>query len=553
MSSWKRRISAAATIALVAGVVSLSASISPASAGTAVNTNACQNSATGTFTDVAITTNGASAPNPATLGAGTITTTGTSYDAFFDAAVLVAGYNLGLLVVGPNPIPGTLEATINASNTAEGSLTTAPIALVGNTTITDPDGTPGTGDESATDLAISVPIPDSVWTPTGGDIEISDGGAVIIASVAGGLINVTFTCSVGTSTPAGCVLDALVDCTGFDPAAASAFDTVTVIAPPAPPVCSNGAMSVGLGQSAVLDLNTLCSDQNSDLDPTTYAISTPATAGNASVDATGLATYDSVTNPGGADSFGFTVNDVAGLGPSVEATVTVSVLANSCDATAAACSLTQIVTFTVNGAPMTLTQADQFIALSDITLNGQPQIASGTLNDVVVLNQRGSAAGWTVSAYSTDYGIAGLAPTADFDGPGPAPAVYACSADALVLSGGAIGAPDRNCITGNNMGYSNTASVIHDQIPGDVAAVTVGPASAADAATWLATLAGGSNVGGMAGYTGNPAIGGPQSEICSAALNVSGGTFACDSQLWLGVPASAGAGLYNGAIILTLT
>ena len=83
--------------------------------------------------------------------------------------------------------------------------------------------------------------------------------------------------------------------------------------------------------------------------------------------------------------------------------------------------------------------------------------------------------------------------------------------------------------------------------------MTAGAASAADAATWLATLSGGSNAAGMAGYTGNPGVGGAQSEICSAADNVSGGTFGCDADLWLGVPASAGAGFYNGAIILTLS
>ena len=56
----------------------------------------------------------------------------------------------------------------------------------------------------------------------------------------------------------------------------------------------------------------------------------------------------------------------------------------------------------------------------------------------------------------------------------PAPAVPACSTDAVLLSGGAAGAPDRNCISGNNMGYGPYAVIDHTQIPGDVATVTPG-------------------------------------------------------------------------------
>lgn len=557
MKSMKRRISVVSIFALVAGVLALAATISPASAGTAVNTNACQNSATGTFTDVAITTDGVGAPNPATLGAGDVTLSGTNYAAFFDAAVLVAGYNLGLLTVGVNNIPGELTYTINASNTTQGSQTVGPIALVGQTTITDPDGTPGTGDETGTDLAVSVPVGDTIWTPSGGDIDFSDGGALITAQVAGGLISVAFTCSVGTSTPAGCVTDPNTDCTGFAAAAATPFDSVTVIAPPAPPVCGNGSASVGGGQSVVIDAVGLCTDQNSDIDVTSGAVVAPPAGGSVAIDAAGQATYTNTDAGIGTDSFTFTFSDLGGNGPSNVATVTISVLGNLCDATAGPCSLTQVVTFNVIGATLTMEQTGQFLALSDITLNGQPQVATGSLNDITILNARGDAAAWTVSAYSTDYGTPG-APTVDFDGPGPLPAVYDCSDDSGLLGG--AGAADRLCITGNNMGWAPTAGVLHDVIPGDVAAVNPGPASAADAAAWLAELVsvgvvndptGGLGQGGLVGYTGG--AGAPGSELCTAPINQSGGTFGCDADLFLGVPASAGAGAYNGAIILTLS
>ncbi len=647
MNSLKRRISVVAALALVAGVLALGAATTPVSAASSTNTNSCSNNATGTFTDIPITLTGEATPDPATLGVDTVTLSGpgdidpatglpfaqATYGAFFPAAVLVAGYNLGFLVEGVNVIPADANVTLEASNSTEGSQTVGPIATTGTTTITDPDGTPGTGDETATDLSVIIPLPDTTWTPAaGGPMEFRDGGATITALVAGGLISVTFNCRGAgtTSTPAGCVADPATDCTGFTPDPRPAgtgipFETITVIAPPAPPVCSNGSLTVGLNQSATIDLNTLCSDQNGDLDPTSYTLVTPAGNGLVTIDAAGIATYDSTTDPGAAgDSFQFTVSDLGGNGPSNVATVQVTVLANTCDATSAPCSLSQVVLFNVAGTTMTFTQANDFcdttgevngfdpvtghpivlpgalgcqnvglagFPLGAIVLDGNPQVATGSLNDLTVTNARGTAAGWTVTAYSTDYGNA-LSPVLDFDGPGPAPEVPVCSVDAVALAAAAgapagTGEPDRNCISGNNMGYAPYAEIDHVQIPGDVATVTSGAASAADAAAWLVELScagqdieagyltdpdpavwdgatdtttgvltcfnGGTNGDGLVGYTGNPAVGAPQSLICSAATDVSGGTFGCDADLWLGVPASAGAGTYAGSIILTLT
>jgi len=220
-----------AVAALTAALVGFGAS--PASAGTQVTTNSCQNSATGTFTDLDITHTGAPTPNPATLGLDQLTLSGASVSAFFPAAVLIAGYNLGLLNVGVNDIPGTMDVTILASNTTEGSQTLAGIAISGQTTIGDPDGTKGTGDETATDLSVTATIPSSTWTPTGGDVAFSDGGSITVASVFNGLIKVKFTCLPGTSTPAGCVTNAAVDCTGRAASPATPFDTVVVNSAPA--------------------------------------------------------------------------------------------------------------------------------------------------------------------------------------------------------------------------------------------------------------------------------------------------------------------------------
>ena len=150
-------------------------------------------------------------------------------------------------------------------------------------------------------------------------------------------------------------------------------------------------------------------------------------------------------------------------------------------------------------------------------------MATGSLNDVTVLNARGDAAGWTVSAYATDFGTPG-GPTFDADGPGPAPAVYSCGGfSGSALAGVAPNAPDRLCIPGDNLGWAPSASVAHAVIPGDVAAVTAGPASATDATAWLAELIATGNADGIGGYEGNPALGGLNtSELCAAAANVSG-------------------------------
>ncbi len=350
------------------------------------------------------------------------------------------------------------------------------------------------------------------------------------------------------------------------PGATNDAEFASAIFPIAPeaPVCTNQSVDVGLGATVVIDLNNFCTDGNFDLDPTTFVatlaagcagpcgtlIETPA--------GSGIFEYTSVTDPGGSDSFVYNVNDLALQGPSVDATITINVLASACDATSGACSLTQIVDFTITGQQLTFEQTDQFVSLADPTnpdgldgipgnaddgellLSGQPKTVEGSLNDITVTNARGDAAGWTVTAYSTDYGTPGgptvATPTGD---------VYSCSAGTAAGLGGPSAA-DRLCIPGTNT---------HNVIPGDVAAVTPGPASAANGAAWLASLIAGGLVESTDGLpswdtAGNNTL---QAELCTAADSVSGGTFGCDADLWLGVPASAGAGDYTGSIILTLT
>jgi hypothetical protein len=171
-------------------------------------TNACRNSVVGTNWDqVDVSMNGTAAPAGNTLKltnlAGSMAVPGT---------VFVAGYNLGLLTAGPNSIPATVHSIIDAAGTSEGSQSTSDSNTTISTTITDPNGTPGDGDESATPGTANVSYADQTWTPSAPGVigfhEHDDqaitgatgGGIIAIAHIAagGGTLNVQFHCTSGT-------------------------------------------------------------------------------------------------------------------------------------------------------------------------------------------------------------------------------------------------------------------------------------------------------------------------------------------------------------------
>ncbi len=575
MTTRRRRLGAATAIALLGGSLATLLPAGVAHAGIQATTNACFSNATATYSDLVWTMSGTATPSPATLGSGNVTLGSSTIQVDIPATLLVAGYNLGLLSLGTNNIPTTVYAARQATNA---STTSAAQTQVGanvvqvdsftatvTTTITDPDGTPGTGDESATPLAVNQPLPDMVVTPTGGQVTFAqappgtlpqipagiaaagpvqpNGSLFATASVAGGLVRANFDCFPGTTIidpPGG------TSGTTYTPATPVPFETVNIIAPPTEPVCSNESVSVGVGQSTTIDLTNNCTDVNvpPDAASTDFAVSalTPAPPAGGDLVATatpGVYTYTAPAADPGPVTFTFTLTDSTGL-VSAAATVTITVLANQCDATSAQCSLTEIVVQPVVGTTMTMDKVPGMVMMSAVVLNGDSQVSSGSLQDITVTNARGTAAGWTVSGYVTDLGAPG-APTIS---PLPGVTIAACSA------AGSLGLqpnPDRLCIPGDNMGWSPTAAIAHQVIPGDVAAVNPGTATAADAATWLAQLR-----DGVA--TNDNGIGGLQeaNTLCTAPVNQAGGTFRCDAALWLGVPASAGAGNYTGGLVLTL-
>ena len=159
---------------------------------------------------------------------------------------------------------------------------------------------------------------------------------------------------------------------------------------------------------------------------------------------------------------------------------------------------------------MTMHQAGQFVTLAGVTLNGEYKLTNGAIQPITVTNARGTAAGWSVTGAVTDFKVNATDPT--------------CSGgDAFEY---------RLCIPANNLAWGPSAGIVHTVIPGDVAAVTAG-ATGDLAHPWTSPL----NTSGT---------------LCSSAANVSGGTFLCNANLSLGVPASAGAGHYTANLTLTL-
>jgi hypothetical protein len=589
-STTRRRGAVAAIAGLLAGVVAIGTATGAVQAapGTLATMNTCQNNANGNWADIQWTLSGTAAPNPQTLGSGDVTLSGATIVGEIPAAILVAGYNLGVLTTGANAIPTKIWVARSATNVDVGGgvkgtatrvdLLDLPTQLF--TTITDPDGVPGgTGpggaDETATPISVSQPLPNWTVTPLGGNVNFSQstpgaigplpigtGGANVAtvgsiftqSVVAGGLIKVNFDCQPGTTTLA---VPPATQNTPVPAASISAFEVGEVVAPPTAPTCTNETVSVGVGQTASVDLRDNCEDVNEAQgggSPFTFNLG-PVSAGTLDPTATaGVYTYTApATDPGAPVVITFTATDTTGLTSAAGSTISATVLANQCDATAESCDLTQIVAQPVVGTTMSMSKVPGAIVMSPVVLNGSEQVSTGALNTITVTNARGTAAAWSVTAYVTDLGAAGartfeplpgvVVPLCSLAGAGPFAAnpAFAATIDS-----------DRLCIPGDNLGWTPAAAVAHNDIPGDVAAVTPGAASAASPAAWLAALV-------AAGNTADPAqgvdgLGGllGAKTLCSAPVNQSGGTFTCNASLYLGVPASAGAGTYTGGLVLTL-
>jgi Bacterial Ig domain len=475
-----------------------------------------------------------------------VTLSNTSLTASFSAALFVAGYRLFLLSNGVNSVSATLTANVLASNTLEGTYTES-LATSVQVTIIDPTPTNrSSGDESALPLDVTLPLQNSVWTPTGGSISFTQ-GTFIVDALIGGTLPVTLGPCNPTTGLTGCDGTG-ANCTGYTPDPnPDPFESTTVNAPPTAPTCSNESVIVGAGQSVNINLADNCSDVNGNLDPNTFSVSALLpNVGTLTPNGGGSYTYNApATDPGSPVTFTFTVADTGGL-VSAAATVSIQVLANSCDATTGSCSLTEIIVQPVIGTTMTLDKADGVVMMTPVVLNGDAQVSTGAIQPLTITNARGTSAGWTVTGYATDIGTAG-SPTIE---PLPGVVIPFCDrSNPGANTGNYTGTSyDRRCIPGDNLAWGPSSQIVHDIIAGDVAQVFSGPAQATSAADWRAQLvaAGRAGVNGLGGLL-------EQNVLCSSPADHSGGTYQCDAALYLGVPATAAAGTYTGGIVLTLT
>jgi hypothetical protein len=323
--------------------------------------------------------------------------------------------------------------------------------------------------------------------------------------------------------------------------------------------------SGGVGQATTIDLTNACSDVNEGQAGGSPFTFTPGAVSSGTLvpGAANQFTYTApAVDPGAPVVISFTATDVTGL-TSAPATITITVLADQCAATSASCNLQEIVVQPVVGTTMTMDKVKGLVVMSAVALNGKPQVSTGAVNAITVTNARGTAAGWSVTAYVTDLGVPGspsvLVPTVGVTVPlcsnaGAGPFIANPALAATIAS-------DRLCIPGDNLGWTPAAAISHSPIPGDVAQVAPGTASATatltqtDAQVWLAALIAAGNAKDPAvGVDGLGSLGGADGgkTLCSAPVNHSGGTFICTASLYLGVPASAAAGNYTGGLVITL-
>jgi hypothetical protein len=82
-----------------------------------------------------------------------------------------------------------VRTVIEGTNTAQGQQTAGPANFSVTTTISDPDTTPGTGDEIATDATGTAAYPNMSWTAgSGGVSEFREDTITGLAANVGGLV-----------------------------------------------------------------------------------------------------------------------------------------------------------------------------------------------------------------------------------------------------------------------------------------------------------------------------------------------------------------------------
>lgn len=653
MRTHKRRWSVIGALALVLSTLAIGVATAPfASADTSQN-NACLG-VTGTFSTFPVPITGAATANPgttnpgsATLGVDTITLSGTSVTIGVDSTLIGAGVTTGLVsaadsladigsvkndgtpdsnagVDAVTSTVGSIKLKVTGSNTTEGSQTTqntAPVALTfyvtadsagGSVVVysaisTPPSTTPDptrTGTVLVGALLVSVPLADTVWTPSGGTVDFTEtqvtpstttaasltpadksAAPLILGPKINGTINVPFNCWPGTAS---------VDGLTYTPGASSSIASESVVAPPTAPSCAS-PQAASVGASQTVTVTPSCTDVNGNYtqDSTSIqlvGVNGGATSGTVVVQPDGSIDYSNTNPLSASDTVQYTATDDTALTSTI-VTVNITILGNSCtvpggflggasapgpssipggpfSALGTSCQLSQVLIVPVVPASLSMSETalggpgnpdfahvvlggvldnTGSCAAGPLTLDGQPHVVCGALNSVTVVNARGTDAKWDLTGQVSDFIDQTRGPS------------DTCSGATRNID---QTPKDNHCIPGGNLGWVPVASIADDAVPGDTAAVHAGAVIFAPGALPGTTtpqtpalfppdlIAPRSNVNAVT--VPSPGLHDGPMELCSSFVNQSGGTFVCNAGLLLAVPGSAAAGTYTATLTLTL-
>lgn len=229
----------------IAGLTALAALAFAAPAAAAPFPTACKNTVNGNNSQIEVTRLDGVAPASVAAGAA-LTVTGINGVVKVPGSVLQSGYNLGLIKNG-DKVTGTIKLVVEGTNTAQDRQTTPEIPYELTVVITDPDGVPQSGDETASDVEVPFAAPDMNWTagPTSETIEFRVPEVTPISPTNGGML---LTATLPPPSPGGSGLTVRFGCnpgtvTGSNPGTASyvaasasfARSTVTGGTAPTPP------------------------------------------------------------------------------------------------------------------------------------------------------------------------------------------------------------------------------------------------------------------------------------------------------------------------------
>jgi hypothetical protein len=308
----------------------------------------------------------------------------------------IPSYTLTIVLTGL----GTESGTCTATTTPSVSITVANQPTATITAVSGQTGTASARGGSTVSFAGSnftagATVSASL-VPSGGGTAIPLTTSPATLTATGG--SVTGSAVIPSGTAAGAYELTLSDTSGDLPATAP----LTILAAP---TCTATPASGGAGTVTTV----VCASFDPGAAVTLQGV---ATGGTATSDPAVAAT----ANSSGAVSQAYTVNagttagiEVTEATPeSLSAEASFAAQSNSCIAdqnggTGGTCSTSQGTTTTVNPGPLEASQSGAQITLSNITINGTPQLVTGALNQVVVSDFRGSTLGWTVNATATNF------------------------------------------------------------------------------------------------------------------------------------------------------